>query len=56
MKSTYNLWLKLNKNQILISKEDYARVEQRADAKPYAPLVVKGNNQLIDVFEVKGLK
>ena len=45
-----------SKNQILISKEAYARVEQRADAKPYAPLVVKGNNQLIDVFEVKGLK
>jgi len=45
-----------SKNQILISKEAYARVEQWVDAKPYAPLVVKGKSQPIDVFEVIGLK
>ena len=45
-----------SKNQILISKEAYARVEQWVDAKPYAPLVVKGKSQPIDVFEVMGLK
>jgi len=45
-----------SKNQILISKEAYARVEQWVDAKPYAPLVVKGKSQPIDVFEVAGLK
>jgi len=44
------------KNQILISKEAYARVEQWVDAKPYASLAVKGKSQPIDVFEVKGLK
>ena len=45
-----------SKNQILISKEAYARVEQWVDAKPYAPLVVKGKSQPIDVFELVGLK
>ncbi len=45
-----------SKNQILISKEAYARVEQWVDAKPYAPLVVKGKSQSLDVYEVIGLK
>ncbi len=45
-----------SENQILISKEAYARVEQWVDAKPYAPLAVKGKSQPIDVFEVRGLK
>ena len=45
-----------SKNQILISKVAYERVEQWVDAKPYAPLVVKGKSQPVDVFEVMGLK
>jgi len=45
-----------SKNQILISKVAYERVEQWVNAKPYAPLVVKGKSQPVDVFEVMGLK
>jgi adenylate cyclase len=44
------------KNQILISKDAYDRVTNEVDAKPYAPLMVKGKAQKIDVFEVMGLK
>jgi len=44
------------KNQILISKEAYERVKDEVDARPFAPLVVKGKTQPLDVFEVVGLK
>ena len=44
------------KNQILISREAYERVKELVDARPYAPLTVKGKTQPIDVYEVMGLK
>jgi PAS domain S-box-containing protein len=44
------------KNQILISREAYERVKDQVDARPFAPLVVKGKTQPLDVFEVMGLK
>ncbi len=44
------------KNQILISKEAYRQVEKEIDARPYAPLMVKGKSQPIEVFEVLGLR
>jgi adenylate cyclase len=45
-----------SKNQILISRDAYERVKNQVDAKPYAPLTVKGKTQPIDVYEVMGLK
>ncbi|WKZ46096.1 MAG: adenylate/guanylate cyclase domain-containing protein [Anaerolineales bacterium] len=44
------------KNQILISKEAYERVKDEVDAKPFAPLTVKGKTHPLDVYEVMGLK
>lgn len=44
------------RNQILISKEVYERVKQKVEAKPYAPLMVKGKAQPVDVYEVLNLK
>jgi len=44
------------KNQILISREAYDRVQKEVDARPYAPLTVKGKTQPIEVYEVFGLK
>jgi adenylate cyclase len=44
------------KNQILISKEAYERVKDQVDAKPYAQLQVKGKSNLVDVYEVIGIK
>ena len=44
------------KNQILISKEAYERVKDEVEARPFAPLTVKGKTQPLDVYEVVGLK
>ena len=44
------------RNQILISKEAYERVQDQIEAKAYAPLLVKGKTHPIDVYEVLGLK
>ena len=44
------------KNQILISKEAYERVKDAVEAKPSAPLSVKGKRKPVDVYEVMGLK
>jgi adenylate cyclase len=44
------------KNQILISREAYERVKNEVDAKPFAPLAVKGKAQPLEVYEVLGLK
>lgn len=44
------------KNQILLSKEAYQRVQKFVNARPYAPLTVKGKTQPLDVFEITGLK
>jgi len=45
-----------SKNQILMSKDAYERVKNQINAKPYAPLTVKGKTQPIEVYEVMGLK
>jgi len=45
-----------SKNQILMSRDAYERVKKEVDAKPYAPLTVKGKTQPIEVYEVMGLK
>ena len=45
-----------SKNQILMSKDAYERVKNQVDARPYAPLTVKGKAQPIEVYEVVGLK
>jgi class 3 adenylate cyclase len=44
------------KNQILISRDAYARVKDQIEAKPFAPLTMKGKSQPIDVYDVLGLK
>ena len=44
------------KNQILISTEAYERVKDEIEAKPFAPLSVKGKTQPLDVYEVMGIK
>ena len=44
------------KNQILISAQAYERVSDAVDAKPFAPLSVKGKTRALDVYEVMGLK
>ena len=44
------------KNQILISKQAYERVKKQVKAEHYAPLVVKGKSQAVEVYEVVGLK
>ncbi|GAB4503323.1 MAG: hypothetical protein Fur0043_03150 [Anaerolineales bacterium] len=44
------------RNQILISREAYVRVERQVTAKHFAPLMVKGKTQPIEVYEVLGLK
>ncbi len=43
-------------NQILISQSAYERVRRQVQTSPYAPLVVKGKAQPIQVYEVHGLK
>ena len=44
------------KSQILISKEAYERVKDSVVAVAYGPMKVKGKTEVIDVYEVKGLK
>jgi adenylate cyclase len=44
------------RNQILISREAFDRVKDVVDARPFAPLTVKGKTQPIDVYEVLRLK
>jgi class 3 adenylate cyclase len=44
------------RNQILISKEAYQRVEDEVVAKPHAAMTAKGKTQPLEVFEVLGLK
>ncbi|MBI5297107.1 MAG: GAF domain-containing protein [Chloroflexi bacterium] len=44
------------KNQILITRDAYDRVASQVEARPFAPLTVKGKTQPIDVYEVLGLK
>ena len=44
------------KNQILISREAYERVEDEIEARPFVPLSVKGKTQPLTVYEVVGLR
>jgi adenylate cyclase len=44
------------RNQILISKEAYERVKDQVEANACAPLKVKGKSEVVDVYEVVGLK
>jgi PAS domain S-box-containing protein len=54
--STKRIQENASKNQILISKDAYKRVDKLIVAMPYAPLTVKGKTQPLDVYEVTGLK
>jgi adenylate cyclase len=44
------------KNQILISKEAYERVQDEIEARLFDPLSVKGKAQPLEVYDVVGLK
>ena len=44
------------KNQIIISREAYARVKDEVEVKPVAPVAAKGKTVPLEVFEVLGLK
>jgi len=44
------------KNQIIISREAYARVKKDIEVKPIAPVSAKGKTAPLEVFEVLGLK
>src|SRR5688500_4755243 len=44
------------KNQILISREAYERVQDEINAKPFIPLSVKGKTHPLAVYEVLGIK
>jgi len=44
------------RDQILISKEAYQRVNNDIQANPYSKLHVKGKTEPVDVYEVTGLK
>jgi adenylate cyclase len=44
------------KNQILISRDAYDRVQGEIEAKPFVPLSVKGKTHPLEVYEVVGLK
>ena len=43
-------------NQILISREACARVQDEIETRPYVPISAKGKTQPIEVYEVVGLK
>ncbi len=44
------------RNQIIISREAYARVKYEIEVKPIAPVAAKGKTAPLEVFEVLGLK
>jgi len=44
------------KNQIIISREAYARVKDDIEVKPIAPVAAKGKTAPLEVYEVLGLK
>ena len=44
------------KNQILISKQAYERVQNDVQVAPHSDMSVKGKTQIMQVFEVLGLK
>jgi PAS domain S-box-containing protein len=44
------------RNQILISQAVYERVRHQVEARAFAPLMVKGKTQPLEVYELLGLK
>jgi len=44
------------KNQIIISREAYARVKDEVEVRPIAPVAAKGKTAPLEVYEVLGLK
>lgn len=44
------------RNQILMSREAYEQVKGEVEARPYAPLKVKGKSEAVEVYELVGLK
>ena len=44
------------KNQIIISREAYARVQDEVEVRPIMPVSAKGKTAPLEVFEVLGLK
>jgi PAS domain S-box-containing protein len=44
------------KNQILISRNAYDRVQNEIEARPFTPISAKGKTQPLEVYEVLGLK
>jgi class 3 adenylate cyclase len=44
------------KNQIIISREAYARVQDDIEVRPIAPVAAKGKTAPLEVYEVLGLK
>jgi class 3 adenylate cyclase len=44
------------KNQIIISREAYERVQDEIQVKPFEPISAKGKTQPLEVYEVVGLK
>jgi class 3 adenylate cyclase len=44
------------KGQILITKEAYERVKDQVEANACVSLKVKGKSEVVDVYEIKGLK
>ncbi len=45
-----------SKNQIIISREAYARVENEVEVRAIAPVAAKGKTAPLEVYEVLGLK
>lgn len=44
------------RNQILISRDAYSRVQDEIEARPFVPLSVKGKTHPLEVYEVLGVK
>ena len=44
------------KNQILVSKAAYERVKDWVEAIPFSPLKVKGKSEVVEVYELVGMK
>jgi adenylate cyclase len=44
------------KNQILISREAYERVQNEIEARPFMPISAKGKTQPLTVYEVVGIR
>lgn len=54
--SAWRIQENAGRGQILISREAWERVQDRVEAVPVTPLVVKGRVKPIEVFDLRGLK